>query len=119
MTIRRKLGLSLIGAVLAASVIGGYIHFREMVAGEKENLTMFAGTVGPVIEESLTNSMLTRNPGVLRNTLSNLVGLESLERIMLVNNEGVVKAGSAPGDVGRKLPLRDRGVPDVRRAGLS
>jgi len=117
--IRRKLGLGLLGAMLAVAVIGGYVHFREMVAGKEENLTMFAGTVGPLIEESLTHSMLTRDPGVLRNTLSNLVGLGSIERVMLVNGEGVVKAGTAPGDVERKLPLRDRGLPDVRRAGLS
>ncbi len=119
MTIRRKLGISLLGAMLAASVIGGYVHFREMVAGNEENLTMFASTVGSVIEASLTNSMLTRDSLVLSNTLSNLGGLESIERIMLVNNEGVVKAGSKAGEIGMKLPLRHREPPDAKRAGLS
>ena len=119
MTIRRKLGLSLIGAVLAASVIGGYVHFREMVAGEKENLSMFAGTVGPVIEESLAHAMLTRDFAALHNTLINLVGLGYIERIILVNNYGVVKAGSKADEIGLKLPLRDLGFSDVRTAGIS
>jgi PAS domain S-box-containing protein len=117
MTIRRKLGLSLLGAMLVASVIGGYIHYRSMVSEFREHLNILARTAGPLIEESLAHSMLTRDSAVLRNTLKNIVDLQSIERVLLVNNEGIVKAGTDTGDMGKKILLQAGEFPSAPGAG--
>ncbi len=116
-TIRKKLGFSLLGAVLVAGIVGGYIHYRSTVNEMEDNLNIFARTVGPLIEESLAHSMLTRDSRVLQDTLKNMSGIQSIDRVVLVNNEGIIKAGSSSGDIGRTMRLWDLHLPSGARAG--
>jgi len=103
MKISRKLSLWTVVSLVAIGSISLYVHSRIMLASEAEGLQSLGQTVGPVIEESLTHSMITRDADVLERTFRNLKSVEAIERVLLVNNQGEVKAGTDPAAVGTKL----------------
>ncbi len=80
-----------------------------IVSEGAEELEILGNTVGPVIEASLTHSMGARDMKVLNATLENLRGVDSISRILLVNNDGVVKASTDPRAIETKIAIEGYG----------
>jgi PAS domain S-box-containing protein len=88
-------------------------HYRIMMASEKDDLEQMGSTVGRVIEESLVYSMITRDAGLLDKTLNNLKDVQPINRILLLNNEDLVMAGTDKSAAGRSLPVLDARAPSA------
>ena len=106
MKISRKLSFWTVGSLVIIGGLSLVVHSRIMLTSEAEGLRALGRTVGPVIEESLTHSMITRDAEVLDRTLRNLKNVDSIDRVLLVNTQGEVKACTDQAAVGAKL-VRD------------
>jgi hypothetical protein len=107
--INRKLSIGTMIILLVVGVVSIMLHSRAIVSEGEETLETLGNTVGPVIEASLTHSMGTRDMNVLHETLANLRSIDSISGILLVNNDGVVKAGTDPLSLGTKISLESYG----------
>jgi len=107
MSISRKFTIWIISVVLVLGFLSAYLYYRLEMHEETERLESFGNTIGPIIEESLANYMLTKDDTVLDRTLHNLKGIEPISRIWLINEEGVIKAGTDKKEAGTKLSPTD------------
>jgi len=110
MKINRKLSIGTMVILLVVGAVSLALHYRMIVAQGEEQLETLGNTVGPVVEASLTHSMGTRDMKVLNATLENLKGVDSISGILLVNNDGVVKAGTEPLLLGTKITIAGYGL---------
>jgi len=109
MKIGRKLSIWTLSSLVIVSAAALYAQYRLMITSEAEQFESLGNTVGPLIEESLTHSMLSRDEAVLRKTLANLEKVGSLNRILVLNLEGIVKAGTDQQALGKQLLRADKG----------
>lgn len=107
MKISRKMSLSILAVLVIVCTAALAAHYRLMISSEKEGLESLGSTVGRVIEESLVYSMITRDAGLLDKTLNNLKNVEPISRILLLNNEDLVMAGTDRSAAGRSLLFVD------------
>lgn len=94
MSIGKKLTVWIAAVVLAIGIISAYLYYRTEMANETERLELFGTIVGPVLEEVLKSYMMTRDIDILDKELYNLKDIKTINRILLVNREGIIKAGT-------------------------
>ncbi len=121
MSIGRKFTLWIISLVFVVGLLSTYLYYSSQTAEETERLRSLGNTIGPLLEHSLGNYMLTRNSGALDDTLNDLKSVRPIRRILLLNNEGVVKASTNREDIGARIRGKEgecRGCHDEGRSGL-
>lgn len=94
MKISRRLSFWTLSALFLLGAAGLFVHYLLMVRVAEQELDTLAKTAAPVIEESLSHSMISRDARVLNKTLLSLEGIESIDRITVVDPEGFIKAGT-------------------------
>lgn len=109
MNLSRKISIGNMLIVLAVGSLALYAHYRVMIAGSEEGIKSLVKTVGPIVEESLKHSMLSRDTSGLNATLRNLLENEAISRVLLVNREGLVKAGTDPDAIGTQIDISGAG----------
>lgn len=108
MTISQKFSLSIISILMVIAVTAIVFFYFFETSRETEKLELFATMTGRVIEESLATYMLNRNIPAMKERMSNITkNTESVSRLWLINNEGVVKAGTEPHIAGPVLSFDD------------
>lgn len=108
MKIGRKYALWILSVVLISGLSSAYLFYYWQIREEKERLKAFGETAGSIVEQGLQNYMLTKDSGVLDETLRNLADIKSLSRIWLVNRDGVVKAATEKDMVDKRLSHADQ-----------
>ena len=103
MKISRKLSIWTLVALVGFGGVASYAHYRQMLAGEAAGLQSMGSTVGPIIEEALAHSMITRDEKVLRTRLKNMAAIETIQGVFLVDTEGAVKAATDDSALGKQL----------------
>jgi PAS domain S-box-containing protein len=112
MNISRRMTLSILVVLVVVCTAAMTAHYRLMLQNQKQELESLGSTVGSVIEESLAYYMVTRDEDVLDKTIGNLSTVKPITRILLLNNENVVMAGTDRSAEGKTLQLVDsRGAP--------
>jgi PAS domain S-box-containing protein len=92
-----------LGAAVVAAGANYHIHMREDV----ESYRSLGSTAGPIIEASLQNSMMTKDAGVLTETLQRVAAVEPITRIWIINNGGVIKRDTDDKATGAQLSPGD------------
>lgn len=105
MNISRKLGLWTLSVMSVVVVFSLYAHYRMMTDEEIERIEFLGNTLGPVIEAAISESMHTGDNALLGGTLRKLADIESIAAIRIVDEAGVVKAGTAVDDPGKSMPI--------------
>lgn len=109
MNISRKMSIYILAVLVIVSSAALYSHYRLMILTQKEDLELLGRTVGRVIEESLVYNMITRDTDLLNKTLHNLQRVEPISRILLLNNESRIMAGTDDAMAGKSLDFIDEG----------
>ncbi len=109
MSIGKKLTVWIATAALVFGSLATYLYYRFEIYEEMERFESLGNTVGPIIEDSLANYMLTKDVNILNKTLHNLKGVKSISRVWLISREGIVKGGTDREVVGRKLSIDELG----------
>ncbi len=123
MNISRKLSVWTLASLLVIGTLSLYYHSQLLIEAETEEFVSSANILGPIIEESLTQSMLTRDEHILKKTIKKLEGVDPISRVMLVNAKGEVKEGTAPEGEGKLISFVDEpylkyGDSDRARSGI-
>ncbi len=103
MKISRKISIWTFASLIVVSIVALYTHYRLLVAHQNAEFANLGNAVGQVIEESLRYSMLTRNDQVLNQTLRDLKQAAPIDRIMMLDLDGTVKAGTDPSAMNKPL----------------
>lgn len=91
--------------VFSVGILSTYVYFQIEVSHENAKLQSLGSIVGLTVETSLENYMTLRDFSLLDKTLHDLGNMKSIERVLLLNNDGIVKAATDKKAVGLKLNL--------------
>jgi signal transduction histidine kinase len=111
--VRVALGVAL-PLMLALSALSLVHNWRERRLME-EQVQVSAVQVGQVITGSLQHAMEVEDRDMLANVLKDVGTMEGIERVQIVDLDGVVKADSATGEVGRVQGLNESGCAECHR----
>lgn len=118
MSLSQKFSFWIISILLLIGFSSAYLYYKSEMRDEALRIESLAGTVGPVLERSLDDYMLTRDSDALDRTLDNLKGIKPIGRIVLINREGVVKASTERKDIDSVLSTGDAGCRECHEKGL-
>lgn len=79
-----------------------------------DNLKQFSVSFGDGIETSLAQTMLNRNRAQMQQIVTDLAARDSIDSVMILDSQGVVRIASRPGDIAIRFPLAEFG--DVSRS---
>ena len=98
------------GAVSTVLLIGGgsfwilqAFYRRQMIGALAESTTVH----GKLVEQSLRHSMHTRSLALLAEMVRTLGDQKGVEKVMVLNKNGVVRFSSDPSEIGRTLEISD------------
>jgi PAS domain S-box-containing protein len=121
MKIGRKFTVSIISLVIVIGVLSALLYYNAAMSEEAERLESLGNTIGPLLEHSLDNYMLTRDSRALDDVLSHLRTVRPIRRIRLINSAGIVKASTNKEDVETRITERSaecQGCHEKGRRGL-
>lgn len=107
MTISRKLTIGIISVIFVIGLLSAYLYYNFQMEEETERLGSLGNAVGPLVEQGLENYMMTKDYNFIDKTLNNLKSIKPISRILLINREGVIKAGNDKNVVGIRLSPND------------
>ena len=117
MSISRKFIVWTVSIIFAFALLTAYLYYRLEMQEEKERTESLAGTVAPLIEESLASYMLSRDINVLERTLSRIKNIKPIGTLWIINREGIVKGSTVGEEVGKKLSVDGPGCRDCHHEG--
>lgn len=109
MSIGKKFTAAVLAVMFVMAVLSVYLFYRFELREETGKLELIGRMTGQLIEESLNQYMLNRDVDTLNKGITDLArSTEAISRIWLINDEGVIKAGTEPGLVGTKMAFTDQ-----------
>ncbi len=104
MKIDTKITLWTIAVIVAISLVSGAVSLRFHFLQEEEGFKDMGATIGPIVEESIEHSMVTRDDELMRQTLDRISGIAPIQAIWLLDSKGEVRSSSLRQSVGKQLP---------------
>jgi PAS domain S-box-containing protein len=101
--IRKKFTLSITLLVFFIALLSTYLYYSSGMNEEVERLHSLGSTIGPLLEESLDNYMLTRDSRALDDVMTHLRTVRPIQRIRLFNRDGIVRASTRRDEIGSRM----------------
>lgn len=118
MSLSQKLSCWIIAILILIAVPSAVLYYKSEMEDEAMRAETIGKEVGPILEQSLADYMLKRDDDALERTLANLKSIKPINRILLINKDGVVKASSNNNEVGNILSSKAAGCRDCHEKGL-
>jgi PAS domain S-box-containing protein len=103
MNISKKLTIWIVSIVLIIGIMATYLYYKIEIKEEDERLKSFGSTVGQILEQSLASYMLIKDFSAIDKTLQDISNIQPINRIWLINREGVIIASTVKEETGTTL----------------